>query len=141
MPEDVPDDFNFHVKFGIQSKNEINTFENTVTKDLIEDGTETTDITFTDEEITDIYEKMKDINIMENKQLEPKNPDCMQTPHTEDEWKIEMDGEIQTHAWSGEYCDPTKDAQQLKELRDDIFHLVKNKQAYQELPEPTGGYD
>ena len=35
IPEEMPNDFNFSIQFGVQKKNEINTFEGTVTKDLI----------------------------------------------------------------------------------------------------------
>lgn len=47
MPETMPADFAFSIKFGITSKNEINTFTGTVTKDLVAKGTATTTIAFT----------------------------------------------------------------------------------------------
>ena len=48
MPKDMPNDFDFSIQFGVQKKNEINTFEGTVTKDLIADGTVTTEVILTE---------------------------------------------------------------------------------------------
>lgn len=35
MPEAMPSDFDFLLKFGVRKRNEINTYENTITKDLV----------------------------------------------------------------------------------------------------------
>ena len=42
MPDTMPGDFAFDIKFGVQSRNEINTLQGTFTKDLISNGTVTT---------------------------------------------------------------------------------------------------
>jgi hypothetical protein len=141
MPDDMPNDFDFLVQFGVGSKNEINTFDNTVTKDLVIDGTITKKIPLTKEEIKKVYEKMKEVNVLESKKLEPKKKRCMQTPYGEDNWKIKLNGETITFNLSEEYCNPTKDAKQLIELRNYIFGMVMNKEEYKQLPESRGGYD
>lgn len=141
MPEKIPSDFEFSVQFGIQSKNEINTFKNFVRKDLIVDGTARTEIFFTQEEMERIYQKMREINIMESKELIPDKSSCMQTPYGEDKWRIQLNDEIITFHWSGEFCDRTEDAWDLIELRDYIFSIVKNKEAFVNLPDAVGGYD
>lgn len=144
MPEKMPDDFGFAVQFGVDKKNEINTFEETVTKDLIQNGTITTSITLTEKEMQQIYEKMKDVHIVEEKKLIPEPIDgeiCYQQPHEEDEWKIRVNGETIHHSVSGAYCDSTADASELFELRNYIFDIVKRKDTYKDLPEAVGGYD
>lgn len=143
MPEKMPDDFDFSVQFGVNKNNEINTYDGTVTKDLIEDGKVTANITFSNEEKEFIYEMMKEINIIENKKLTPSflKQNCFQEPHEDDRWKITMNGETYTYDISGVYCEPSEDAKELIELRNEIFRIVKEKQAYQELPEAKGGYD
>lgn len=144
MPKNMPDDFNFSVQFGVEKKNEINTFKGTVTKDLIEDGTATAEIIFTDEEMNEIYEEMKGVNILETKKFIPEPLDgtvCMQQPHGEDIWEITIKGETITHSYSEEYCEPTNDAQELMELRDYVFNIVKHRDEYKELPKSKGGYD
>ncbi|GAA0343737.1 hypothetical protein GCM10008967_37730 [Bacillus carboniphilus] len=140
MPNEMPDDFAFLVKFGVGSKNEINTFDQTVTKDLIMDGTVTENIPLTKEELQDIYEKMKKVNVLEPKQLEPKKVRCMQDPHGNDHWKIKLNGETIIFHVSEVYCKPTKDAKELMELRDYIFDIVSKKDQYKMLPEANGGY-
>ena len=144
MPENMPKDFGFSVSFGFGKKNEINTFKDTVTKDLIEDGTKTVDIALTDEEMLEIYEKMKEIDITNTKQFipEPVNGEmCEQEPYEEDEWKITLDGETISHYISGAYCEPTKDARQFLELRNFVFNKIENKDEYLKLPKSKGGYE
>lgn len=143
MPKVMPSDFDFSIQFGVQKKNEINTFEGTVTKDLIVDGTATTELILTEEEMKDIYEKMLEINIMEPKEFipEPINGTvCMQEPYGEDKWKIIINGETLTHLISGKYCEPTKDGKQLIELKNYVFNIINSKDEYKSLPESNGGY-
>lgn len=143
MPKDMPSDFDFSIQFGVQKKNEINTFEDTVTKDLIVDGTATTELILTEEEMKDIYEKMQEIDIAEKKEFTPEPVNgvvCMQRPYEKDKWKIIINGETLTYLISGEHCEPTKDAKQLIELRNYVFNIIKSKAEYKSLPEPNGGY-
>ncbi len=140
MPVEMPSDFDFIVEFGVLKKNVITTYEDTVTKDLISDGTATTNLIFTTEEMESIYREMKDMNITETKNLVPKT-NCAKEPFSEDNWEITINGEVITHAVSGKYCETTNDAKQLIELRNYVFSLVKNKEEYKKLPEAKGGYE
>ncbi|TFB22892.1 hypothetical protein E3U55_06535 [Filobacillus milosensis] len=139
MPEAMPEDFNFSVKFGVSSKNQVNTYTDTITKDLIANGTATADLTLTDEEMQDIYKKMREINIMEEKDLIP-DTNCGQEPHTDDSWKITIKGETITHEWTESYCELTDDARKLYDLRQEIWQLVRSKDEYKQLPKAEGGY-
>lgn len=144
MPKEMPTDFDFSIKFGVQKKNEINTFEGTVTKDLIADGTVSTELTLTEEEMKDIYMKMKEINIAEQKVLIPEPINgavCLQKPYEEEAWKIMINGETITHFISGEYCEPTNDAKQLIDLRKYVFNIIKSKDTFKSLPESKGWYE
>lgn len=127
-----------------RKKRKINTFEGTLTKDLIVDGTVTTDLNLTEVEMENIYEKMQEINVSETKEFipEPINDEvCTQEPYEKDEWKIIINGDTITHLNSGEYCEPTNDGKQLFELRNYVFDIVKSKEEYKSLPEPRGGYE
>ena len=140
----MPDDFGFSVSFGYGKKDEINTFNGTVTKDLIADGIVTIDLVLSDAEMLKVYEKMKEINVMNSKQFTPKpiiGERCEQEPYEEDEWKIIMDGKTVEHHISGKYCEPTEDTRQFYALRNFVFSKIKNKDEYIELPEASGGYD
>lgn len=140
MPEKMPNDFNFSISFGVGKRNEINTFNGTVTKDLIVDGTKTIKLELNKEELQMIYEKMKEIKINETKELIPKKG-CIVEPHEDDEWTIEFDDKTIKHNISGEYCEPTEDAKQLLKLRNYILNIIKSKDVYQSLPKPNGSYE
>ena len=144
MPQEMPSDFDFSLQFGIQKKNEINTFEGKLTKDLIADGTVTDDLILTEEEMKDIYERMLEIKIVETKDFTPEHINgevCTQELHEEDEWTIRINGETLTHSISGSFCEPTDDAKQFFDLRDEVFNKIKRKDAYKSLPESRGGYE
>jgi len=61
----IPDNFNFNISFGFYGKNNINTYSNTFTKDLIEAGTEAIDFIIPPEKIREIYEAFLESKIYE----------------------------------------------------------------------------
>lgn len=140
MPETMPADFAFSIKFGITSKNEINTFTGTVTKDLVAKGTATTTIAFTKEEMEEIYEKMREFNVLEPKKLIPLVKRGEKTPYSEDFWSIRLNGQTIDFYWTDRYIGTTRDGEELSQLREFIFEIVKNKEEYKKLPEAEGGY-
>lgn len=77
----MPKDFNFMVRFGYGDviKNEINTFQGTVTKDLITKGTATAHLQFTQDEMREIYGRMREIHIMAPKKF-AKSQNCSKAP-------------------------------------------------------------
>lgn len=141
MPEQKPEDFAFSVRYGITAKNEINTFNGTVTKDLIAKGTATANLKLTDAEMTDIYKRIRDLNVLGDLKLEVEDKGCAQIPYEEEHWLIQINGEHRALDWSEENCQITSDARKLKELRDSIHKLVSSRSEYQALPEAEGGYD
>ena len=143
VESEMPHDFNFKLQFGVGKNNEINTFEQTFTKDLIADGTATTKFVLSVTEMKDIYKKMQAVNIVETKEFTPKSTKgaCMVEPHEEDEWKITMNGETILHNISLTYCEPTKDTKQFLQLRNDILAIIKAKPEYQALPKANGAYE
>lgn len=143
MPQEMPGDFDFLVRYGYgeATKNEINTYQDTVVKDLIMNGTATANVTLTGDEMRSIYDQMKEINIMGTMELVPARQSCAVTPYQEDSWQITVDGVTRDLSWSGENCELTEDAGRLLELRTFIADIVAGKDAYKELPEAEGGYD
>ncbi len=141
MPEEMPEDFAFSVRFGIMGKKEVNTFNHTITKDLVTHGTAQAVLTFTDREMADIYARLREINILRELNLQPLKQGCSQTPYEEEHWQIQLDGERHSFDWSEENCGVGGDAKKLKELRSYIWERVMTKKEYLELPEAVGGYD
>ncbi|MBD7971002.1 hypothetical protein [Paenibacillus gallinarum] len=142
MPLKMPTDFNFMVSFGYGevTKNVIDTYTGTVTKDLITQGSATANIIFTTDELREIYDKMKTIDIMGPKKSS-KEEGCFKTPSNEDKWKITVDGETKIFSWTDQNCRMTEDANQLLELRIYIQQMAQESEAYKSLPEAEGGYD
>ena len=137
MPEQMPEDFGFSIQYGVGKKNEIDTFKGIVIKDLIENGTAEANITFSDEEMSDIYEKMKDINVLEKKNFTSK---CQSEPRMEAKWEITLNGETVIHSIE-EFCDKDSDTEQFLQLQNYVVDIVKVKEEYMKLPEAEGGYD
>lgn len=142
MPDTMPEDFDFMVSYGYGdvTKNIIDTYSGTVTKDLIMKGSATADLTFTSEELKSIYNKMKEIDIMAEKDL-TSEIGCSRIPSNTDTWKVTVNGESTSFSWTDANCTTNKEANQLLQLRQYIQHLVALKEAYQALPEAEGGYD
>lgn len=143
MPETMPEDFNFSVSFGYGeiNKNEINTYEGTVTKDFIANGSVTASVTLGPEEKHEIYNRMREINVMGTQDLIPSQQNCTKTPFNVDEWRITVDGNLKIINWSDKHCETTSDAIQLLALREYIMQIVEQKEAYRSLPVAEGGYD
>ncbi|WP_060819502.1 hypothetical protein [Paenibacillus riograndensis] len=141
MPEQMPEDFAFSVRYGITAKNEINTFEGTVTKDLISNGSAAAKVRLTDAETSEIYQQMLEMNVLGGMELEIADKSCRQIPYDEEYWIIQVKGGQKALHWSEEYCQTTPDAKKLKELRNTIVKLVQSKPEYQALPEAVGGYE
>ncbi|WP_019909568.1 hypothetical protein [Paenibacillus sp. HW567] len=141
MPEQKPADFAFSVRYGVTAKNEINTFNGTVTKDLVSSGTATANLKLTDAEMTDIYNRMRELNVLGELKLEVEDKACAQVPYVEEHWLIQINGEQRPLDWSEEHCQIPSDARKLKELRNVIVELVTSRSEYQALPEAVGGYE
>jgi hypothetical protein len=143
MPEEMPVDFDFLVSYGYGevNKNEINTYKDSVTKDLIMNGTAAAGIAFSGDEMRSIYDRMREMNIMGSLELVPATLSCSAIPYQEDNWQITADGVTRNLTWSDENCELTDDANQLLELRNFIKDIVAGKDAYKALPESEGGYD
>ncbi len=141
MPASMPSDFNFSVSYGYgdMTKNVIDSYEDTVTKDLIMNGAATANIALSDDEMREIYAKMREIDIMAAKKL-PKKNGCFRTPSNEESWKVTINRETTTFIWTDEYCDMTEDANRLSELRRFIQGIVEDKEAYKALPAAVGAY-
>ncbi|MFE8699537.1 hypothetical protein ACFYKX_02745 [Cytobacillus sp. FJAT-54145] len=141
MPEEMPESFGFHVKYGIGMKNEINTYEGAVVKDLIAKGThKTTDIVFTEEEMKNIYEMVRQTEPFSPKYLAQSNS-CNQTPYNEFYIEITVENHTTNFHFSEEYCELTDDGKKFKSLIYKIHDLLQEKEEYKQLPQAEGGYD
>lgn len=138
-PQDMPDDFNFSLSYGTYGKQKIDTFNNTVVKDLVVDGTVEAELTLTEEEMKRIYDEMMDINIMGDLDLE-EDEICRSEPPSLSQWTIEMNGKKKSFHYST-FCDYPEHISQLYQLQDLIESIIIEKPEYKALPKSNGFYE
>src|SRR5699024_4626205 len=114
-------------------KNAVNTFDQSVTKDLIAKGTATIDdFSFSDREKKNIYEKMRNANVMADKDLDVERG-CDEVHYKSFKIKVQVNEKSQEHEWSGKHCGYTNDGKELKNVVEFIDNIVKQKNVYKEL--------
>lgn len=138
LPEGKPNDFAFSLKYGVTSANEINTYENTYTKDLVVDGTATTDMILSNEEMEVIYEKFRNADVL-RLPADEGGSTCMQ-PYNKYELSMTINGEDHNLKW-----DASCESSALNRWEETMYFINKEiiypKDEYKSLPESTGGYD
>ncbi|PYZ94870.1 hypothetical protein CR194_04920 [Salipaludibacillus keqinensis] len=138
LPEEKPDDFAFSLKYGVTAANELNTYDDTYTKDLVEDGTATTDLVLSNEEMKMIYEKFRNADVLGLPE-EQGGSTCMD-PYNRYELTMTVDGEEYNLKWDTS-CE-SRALNNWEETRISIDNeMIDPKEEYQSLPEPNGGYD
>lgn len=139
LPKEIPKDFNFVLNYGYEARDIINTYENTYTKNMISNDDKTVEIKFSDEEMQTIYEEMKEADILNSAESASKSQ-CAD-PHEINKLKITMNGEIYQREWITSDCDKVPD-NKLKNFVEFVHReIIMIKEEYNELPEPSGGYD
>jgi hypothetical protein len=136
--KEMPEDFNFTLSYGVMGKQKIDTFEDLVVKDLVEDGLIEANISFTDQEMNEIHSKMMEINIMGELDLNKDNS-CSSEPEIISIWTIQMKGETKSFNYIS-FCDVSNDIESLRKLENFITNLMEQKDAYKKLPPSNGTY-
>lgn len=135
----MPNDFNFSLTYGTYGKQLIDTFNNVVVKDLIEDGTIETELILSEEEMKQIYVRMQELDIMGELDLD-RDKDCIIEPPSVSNWTIQMNNQTKTISLPT-YCDYPDHARELLRLEEFIHELVSEREEYQALPDSVGVYE
>jgi hypothetical protein len=138
LREEKPNDFAFSLKYGVTASNELNTYDNTYTKDLVVDGTETTDMVLSNEEIEVIYEKFRSADVLSLPEEKGGSP-CTE-PYNRYELSMTVDGEEYNLKWDTS-CESTALNRWEETMNFINREIIYPKDEYQSLPEPTGGYE
>ncbi len=139
-PKEMPDDFDFSVDYGVEGRQKVDTFTDTVVKDLVIDGVVEASIALTDEEMKDIYSKMVALDIMGKLDFEgDENDQCESKPEMRTEWIIHINGDLNIIRYTT-FCRDTSDSLAIMELEDYVHALVTAKEEYKKLPESNGYY-
>lgn len=140
MPATMPKDFNFIFKYGVGSKNIIDTSIGQFTRDMAMDPSITTDLNLSEDEMNIIYQEMIKTNILSYPESFNTNSNLHQTPYSTYSIKFTYDGKVKTIFWSDENASKAKAAVRLRELFHKIEDIIMNKEEFKNLPQPRGGY-
>ncbi|WP_318617831.1 hypothetical protein [Sporosarcina sp. YIM B06819] len=140
-PEEMPKEFDFSVEYGVDGKQKVDTFTDTVVKDLVIDGVVETSIALTDEEMQDVYNKMVALDIMGKLDFEEdENAQCASEPQLRTEWVVHLNGDLRIIRYTL-LCSDTPDSQSIMHLQEYVHSLMVAKEKYQQLPESNGYYE
>ncbi len=136
---------NLVFKYGVEAKNELNTFAGTFTKDMTVDPSITVQLSLTPEEMIRIMQKMEEINFFEYPdnffvKVPSGSPTTMVTPHSSYYFKVQYKSGIKELQWDDKIKNPDAQASNLRELIQLIKNIIESKDEYKSLPTPRGGY-
>jgi hypothetical protein len=134
-PAGEPTNFNLIFKYGVGAKNELNTFDQTYTKDMVIDPSVTVKMVLSNNELNNIYQKINDLKLF-NESTEPEG-NMMVTPCSSYYLKVQINSEQKELSWDdcrGRISD------KFQQFSSYIIQIIKSKDEYKKLPAPKGGY-
>ncbi|RKP48891.1 DUF4362 domain-containing protein [Cohnella endophytica] len=128
------DYFGFILKYGLAEKNEVNTVDEKLAKDLQNGDTAVIDdYRLTTDELQTIYKSMVLSNYLGEKKLEL---GCNRDPHATYYLKVLINSGSREYRWSE--CDTGEDGQAMKKIVNVIKEIVINRADYKRLSDVKG---
>jgi|GEM_PF-1693214 len=132
IPFDESSKPNLIFRYGIGAKNELNTFNNTYTKDMIMDPAVITNLELTNQELSNIYNKSIDLKLFD-KEASSTGENIAVTPCSSYYLKINQN-EVSWDNCHG------KISGKFQQFTDYIIKIIESKEEYKALPTPKGLY-
>jgi hypothetical protein len=129
-------DFNMIFKYGVFSGNELNTFTQTYTKDMITGPKATIKLKLTDDELASIYQKLNDLDLL-NESTEPIKGEGGVTPCWGGYLKAQVNSKLKELSWNN--CEGGY-SKKFDQFTDYVIQIIESKEEYKRLPIPRGGY-
>jgi hypothetical protein len=139
-PINENDPFNLIFKYGIGAKNELFTFNNSFTKDLVSNGTITTTLVLSKEELYGIQQKIIELNVFSYPDSFPLHPFYHVDPKADFYIRIQNGDRIKEVSWNSESLIENNMQEKLDQLKAYIITSIEQKPEYKALPTPSGGY-
>jgi hypothetical protein len=127
-------------KYGVGARNELNTFEGTYTKDLILDNTATTRMILSQEELSQIRQKITEIDLFSFPDSFPLNPSGFVIPQIDYYIKVQNGTQIKEITWSNNSLMDSSIQNSLDQLVSFLRNMIEQKPEYKALPPARGGY-
>ena len=144
LPQDR--DFNLLLRAGVGGRNQLNTFDNTYTKDLILDGTITVSIVLSDSELHSIESKLVESGFFaypDTFRVTPTDSLYLSIePYQMYYFSVKRQSRIKTLYWDDSivpfYTDPRR--KNLQDIMVFISNIISRKPEFLRLPPARGGY-
>ena len=137
--------FNLDFKYGITLRNELDTFNNNYTKDMVTTPSLTVDLVLTDQEKQQIYDKMIEIDFFNYPdkfavQVPSGQNVGIVTPYSKYSFHVLYDSKTKDLSWDDEITNSDPKADKLRNLIQMIQNIIESKNEYKQLPPATGAY-
>ena len=136
--------FGISLRYGILARNELNTFADTFTKDLILDGTVMVSFHLPAADLDSIEAKMEQINFFSYpdtfRVTSRDSIRCFIMPYCTYDFKVASRSRVKTLFWEDAIVANDPQATKLRELIMLIREIVESKPEYQQLRSARGGY-
>lgn len=136
----LTDNFNLIFKYGVGAKNQLNTYNNTYTKDMVTDPAIKINLKLIPQEKLQIMQKIEEINFFNISSSFPINPHAWQTPQVDYYIKVQNGSEIREVNWNKNSLIENNIKNNLDQLRLLLINTIENKTEYKALPTPSAGY-
>lgn len=133
--------FDFSIKYGVMGISSIDTFSNTVTKDLVSDGVATANIVLSIEVKNRAYDDFLAMDILSFPDTIVSEPGHMWIPYETYEITVKIDGVTKHIDWKHDGNPDYEKAENLLSLIKYLAQYVQKLDEYKALPTPNGGYD
>jgi len=142
-PEDR--DFNILFRYGVGARNELDTFQNTFTKDLISDGTVTVSLVLSEAELHAIQSKLQQSDFFsypDTFRVDVKDTVRYIEPHSTFYFRVKTGSNIKTLYWDDWIIPSRADTlrENLRVIVSFILDLISRKPEILNLPPARGGY-
>ncbi|MDP2917529.1 MAG: hypothetical protein Q8O16_06335, partial [Dehalococcoidia bacterium] len=144
-PRPAQSGFNLVFRYGIGAKNELNTFNGTYTKDMVQETSITVGFSLASEETNAIYQKMQEIGFFSYPDrfvvsVPPGAPVGTVTPHPSYYFKVQYGSQVKELWWDDSIRNDDAQASKLRQLIQLIQNIIESKPEYKKLPAPKSGY-
>jgi len=133
-----PTAFNLIFRYGVGAKNELNTFNNTFTKDMVIDPPITVNLKLSNNEFESIYQKINKLKLFnKGESTKSSQPNVSVIPCSSYYLNVQDNSNQKELFWDN--C-RGRISDKFQQFTDFIILIIKSKEEYKKLPPTKGGY-
>jgi len=137
-----PDNFTLLFKYGVGSRNILDTREGTFTKDLILDPPITVELSLTEEELQTVWVCLHRNHFYDMPESIPSSSNTEMIPHETYKLTVWAEGYLKKKVIMDDpYGRYSLEERRYLRIVGKLKELIRSKPVYKTLPEPRGGYE